>query len=77
MDFSSEKSFKDMAIFRYNGKWYKVNPKPYEPEKQTNEVAWLQIREPLVTKEETYRRYYEKKRIDSKILYPSFRKDDK
>ena len=66
-----------MDIFRYNGKWYKVNPKAYEPERQTTQVAWAQIREPQKTKEEVYRLYAEKQRDDARILYPSFRKDDK
>ena len=65
-----------MDIFRYQGKWYKVTPKPYEPERQTVQVAWAQIREPQKTKEEVYRLYFEKQREDVRILYPSFRKDD-
>ena len=64
-----------MDLIRCKGRWYKVNSKPYEPEKQTAEIAWLQIREPL-TPQEAYRRFYEKQREDARILYPSFRKDD-
>jgi hypothetical protein len=65
-----------MDIFRYKGKWYKVTPKAYEPERQTAEVAWAQIREPQRTKEDVYRMYFAKQREDARILYPSFRKDD-
>ena len=65
-----------MDIYRYQGKWYKISPKQYEPERQTAQVAWAQIREPLITKEEVYRKFFEKQREDARILYPSFRKDD-
>lgn len=64
-----------MDIIRYNGKWYKINPKPYEPEKQTYEIAWGLVREPLVVPEDIYKQYFERKRQEAKVLYPSFRKD--
>ena len=64
-----------MEILRFKGKWYKVVPKPYEPEKQTIEVAWAQIREPLLLKEEIYKAFYETQRKQAKVLYPSFPKD--
>ena len=63
-----------MDVYRYNGKWYKVSCKQYEPERQTVQIAWSQIREAM-TKEESYRRFFEKQREDARILYPSFRKD--
>jgi len=66
-----------MEMLRYKGKWYKVTPKAYEPERQTAQVAWAQIREPQLTKEDVYRTYCTKQRDDARILYPSFRKDDK
>lgn len=65
----------DMYIYRYKGKWYKIISKPYEPERQTIEVGWQQIREQSKP-EEVYRKFYEKQREDARILYPSFRKDD-
>ena len=64
-----------MEIIRYNGKWFKIIPKPYEPEKQTFEIAWNQLREPLLSKETIYKQFYEKQRKEAKVLYPSFRKD--
>jgi len=70
------KSKHPMDIFRYKGKWYKVTPKAYEPERQTVQIAWAQIREPQLTKEDVYRTYCAKQRDDARILYPSFRKDD-
>lgn len=70
------RSTKDMEIVRYEGKWYKITRKAYEPESQTSQVAWAQIREPMIAPIEHYRRFYEKQRKEARILYPSFRKDD-
>lgn len=64
------------SAVRYQGKWFKIIPKPYEPERQTYQVAWMQIREPLVTSEEAYRKYFENLRKESKVLCPSFRQDE-
>ena len=65
-----------MEIVRYQGKWYKITPKAYEPESQTAQVAWAQIREPMVATTEHYKRFFEKHRKEAQILYASFRKDD-
>jgi len=64
-----------MNIIRYNQKWFKINPKPYEPDRQSQEIAWSLVREPLIIPEELYKKYFEKQRKISKVLYPSFRKD--
>lgn len=64
-----------MEIVRYQGKWYKIIPKPYEPERQTYEIAWSLIKQPNLTKEEAYRAWYANEREVVKVLYPSFRKD--
>ena len=60
---------------RYNGKWYAVVAKPYEPERQTYQVAWSQILSGI-TAEEAYRKYFELLRKESKLLCPSFRQDE-
>ncbi|MFM2010907.1 MAG: hypothetical protein RLZZ479_1298 [Bacteroidota bacterium] len=65
-----------MQAVRYEGKWYKIVPKSYEPERQTFEIAWHLIREPLVAKEEAYRRWFKIEQENVKVLYPSFRKDE-
>ncbi len=65
-----------MEIVRYNGAYYKITPKAYEPERQTAQVAWAQIREPTIVTSEHYKRFFEKQRKEARILYPSFRKDD-
>ena len=64
-----------MGLYRYNGKWYKVTEKPYEPESQSAQVAWRQIKGE--TPIEAYKNFFEKQRKEAQILYPSFRKDDK
>jgi lipocalin len=64
-----------MDAVRYCGKWYRINAKPYEPERQTNAIAWMLIQEPLLLKEEAYRKYFEKQRQEAKVLYPTFNKD--
>jgi hypothetical protein len=64
-----------MDIVRFQGKWFKIHPKQYEPEMQTTRVAWAMIREPLILKEEIYIKYFENQRKEAKVLYPSFRKD--
>lgn len=62
-------------VVRYQGKWYKIVPKPYESERQTIQIAWNLIREPLITKEEAYRAWYKTEQENVKVFYPSFRKD--
>jgi hypothetical protein len=62
-------------IIRHNGKWFKVVPKSYEPERQTHEIAWSMLREPSLKPPEAYRKWYEKERQLAKVLYPSFRKE--
>lgn len=74
MDESVRRIGTRMDLYRYNGKWYKVSRKPYEPESQTAQVAWRQIKGETTT--EAYRLFFEKQRKEAQILYPSFRKDD-
>jgi len=61
---------------RYEGKWYKIQPKRYEPESQTFKIAWMMIRNPALTSEQAYRLYFQEQREDVKVLYPSFRKEE-
>ena len=62
-------------IVRANTLWYRINPKPYEPERQTNEIIWSLIKNPCLTQEQIYKNYFEKQRFLVKVLYPTFRKD--
>jgi hypothetical protein len=54
-------------IVRYNGKWYSIQPKPYEPERMTTDIAWIQIKEGC-SAEEAYRKWFELQRRISKAL---------
>ena len=54
-------------VLRYHGRLVKVAPRPYEPERQTTDVAWLQIKEGI-SAEEAYRRWFEKQRRISRLL---------
>lgn len=65
-----------MEVVRYNGTWFKIIPKPYEPERQSYKIAWAMIREPQIYPESIYRRYFQSLRKDVKVLYPSFRKEN-
>lgn len=76
MDSKLKRHVANMDTVRYQGKWYKIVRRPYEPERQTMQVAWAQIREPEIMPIEHYRKYFEKQRKEARILYPSFRKDD-
>jgi lipocalin len=62
-------------MLRYSGKWYRINAKPYEPERQSQSIGWAQIKEPNAIIQDLYIQYFEKQRREAKILYPSFRKD--
>lgn len=31
-------------LVRYLGRWIEIQPRPYEPERMTTDIAWLQIR---------------------------------
>ena len=63
-------------IVRYNGKWFRIQPKAYEPERQTSDIAWSMVREPSLKAHEAYRNWYSKERENAKVLYPSFRKEN-
>jgi hypothetical protein len=54
-------------LVRFNGKWITIHPKPFEPERMTTDVAWLQIKEGI-TAAEAYRRWFENARRISRLL---------
>jgi hypothetical protein len=54
-------------LVRYNGQWVKIHSRPFEPERMTTDVAWIQIKEE-VGPEEAYRRWFEKQRRISRVL---------
>lgn len=63
-------------VVRYNGKWFQIKSKIYEPERQTSEIAWEMIREPSLNPHAAYKEWYSKERERAKVLYPSFRKEN-
>jgi hypothetical protein len=56
-----------MYLVRYNGKWFSIRPRPFEPERMTTDIAWLQIKEGL-TAAEAYRTWFENQRKISRLL---------
>jgi hypothetical protein len=54
-------------LIRYHGRWIEIKPRPFEPERMSTDIAWLQIKEG-VTAQEAYRRWFEKARRISRVL---------
>jgi hypothetical protein len=65
---------KMVPAIRVQGKWYKVMPKQYEPERQSYSIAYSIIRDGI-SPEVAYRNWFSNERKDAKLLYPSFRKE--
>jgi hypothetical protein len=56
-----------MFLVRFNGKWFEIKPKPYEPERMTTDIAWIQIRESMSARD-AYVRWFQKQRTISRLL---------
>lgn len=54
-------------LVRFQGRWYEINPRPFEPERMTTDVAWLQILEGMDAPT-AYRTWYEKQRKLSRLF---------
>jgi hypothetical protein len=54
-------------LVRYNGTWHRIVPKPYEPERMTTDVAWIQLRD-KVDAATAYRTWCAKQRKLSRLL---------
>ena len=72
--YSDERHFQLSSFFsvmgylvRYLGKWMLIEPKPYEAERMTTDIAWLQIRHG-VDPATAYRMWFEKQRKLSRLL---------
>lgn len=63
-------------MVRYKGLWIRIVSKPYEPERQTAEIAWYLIKNPEKTPQDAYRYWFAKEQTDASILYPVFRKEN-
>ena len=64
----------DSQVVRHNGKWYKISPKKYEPERQTSEIAWRMILKGEDSKT-AYRNWYKEEQRKSTVFYPCFRQE--
>jgi hypothetical protein len=56
-----------MYLIRFQGTWRIISPKPFEPERMTTDIAWIQLKE-SVTPEEAYRRWFARQRNLSRLL---------
>jgi hypothetical protein len=54
-------------MVRFQGKWVRIRPQPFEPERMTTDVAWLQITQ-NISPQESYRKWFEQRRIISSAL---------
>lgn len=54
-------------LVRYHGRWVELHPRPFEPERMTTDVAWIQILQG-VSPEEAYRRWFERQRKLSQVF---------
>jgi hypothetical protein len=54
-------------VIRFHSRWMEIRPRPYEPERMTTDVAWIQMKDE-VSPEEAYRIWYEKQRRISRFL---------
>jgi hypothetical protein len=56
-----------MYLVRVQGQWKTITPKPFEPERMTTDIAWIQLKEG-VSPEEAYRRWVHRQRKLSQVL---------
>lgn len=54
-------------MVRYNNTWYTIQPREYEPERMTTDIAWNQIKN-NIPPEEAYRAWFELQRRISRAL---------
>lgn len=54
-------------LVRYGGRWQEIQPRPFEPERMTTDVAWIQVKEG-VPATEAYRLWAVLQRKLSRLL---------
>lgn len=54
-------------LIRFQSRWVEIHPRPFEPERMTTDIAWLQIKEGISV-EEAYRKWFETQRKLSRLL---------
>jgi hypothetical protein len=57
-----------ITMFRFQGQWFTVKPKQFEPERQTHEIMWKVAGG--TDSKKAYREWYEKERKISSLIYP-------
>jgi lipocalin len=62
-----------MQLIRYQGKWYEIHPKEYEPEQQTYKIAWKLVKGIPVN--QAYIEMFKEHQEHAKLLY-TLRKDE-
>lgn len=67
LEVSPQEKPPSVYVVRYNGTWYAIKAKPFEPERMSTDIAWLQIKEQL-TAEQAYKRWFEDQRKISRVL---------
>ena len=55
------------VLVRFQGKWFEITPRAFEPERMTTDVAWRQIREG-VDAATAYRAWFEAERKLSRLF---------
>lgn len=53
-----------MQAVRFKSKWFGIQPRPYEPERQTADIAWMKLR----GVSSPYRTWYENERRIARLL---------
>ena len=54
-------------LVRFQGTWYEITPRPFEPERMTTDVAWAQILGGEDA-QSAYRAWFEKERKLSRLF---------
>jgi len=54
-------------LVRFQGRWFEIHPKPYEPERMSADIAWIQIKDGVTTSA-AYRMWFETQRKLSRLL---------
>lgn len=54
-------------LVRFLGKWIEIQPRPFEPERMTTDVAWLQIKHGYDAAT-AYRHWFARQRKLSRLL---------
>jgi hypothetical protein len=54
-------------LVRFQGKWFEITPRNFEPERMTTDVAWTQILDG-VDAASAYRSWFEKERKLSRLF---------